>query len=68
MAAVCGSLNAQNALIVLEAGNRNAVLSARNIPGVRTAGVNTINVYDILKHDLFVVTKEAVERMQEVYA
>ncbi|MDR1664167.1 MAG: 50S ribosomal protein L4 [Clostridiales bacterium] len=68
MAAICGNLHANDALFVMEAGNRNAVLSARNIAGIKTAGVNTINVYDILKYDMFVVTKEAVEQMQEVYA
>jgi len=65
---VCEALNAQNALIVTAGSNANVMLSARNIPGVKTAGINTINVYDILKYDSFVVTKEAVEQMQEVYA
>lgn len=68
IATMCEKLSLGKALIVTEAGNRNAVLSARNIPGLKTAGVNTINVYDILKHDTFVVTKEAVELLQEVYA
>jgi len=56
------------ALVVLEEGNENAVLSARNIPDVKTASVNTINVYDILKYDFLVVTKEAVGKIEEVYA
>lgn len=64
---VLNNINVSKALIILEDGNKNAVLSARNIPDVKTASVNTINVYDILKYDSFVVTKEAVEKMQEVY-
>ena len=65
---VCNKLELGGALFVMEGKNKNAVLSARNIPSIKTAAVNTINVYDILKHDSFVVTKEAVEKMQEVYA
>jgi len=66
---VCGKLELNNdALFVMDGSNKNVILSARNIPGIKTAAVNTINVYDILKHDSFVVTKEAVEKMQEVYA
>ena len=67
-AAVLKSVNVDKALVVLEDGNKNAVLSARNIPSVKTASVNTINVYDIIKYDSMVVTKAAVEKMQEVYA
>ncbi|MBR1443393.1 MAG: 50S ribosomal protein L4 [Firmicutes bacterium] len=65
---ILNNIKAEKALIVLEDDNRNAVLSARNIPDVKTAAVNTINVYDILKYDSFVVTKSAVEKIQEVYA
>lgn len=65
---VLNNIKVSKALVVLEDGNKNVVLSARNIPNVKTASVNTINVYDILKYDSFVVTKEAVEKMQEVYA
>ena len=68
MAGICETLNATDALIVTAGSNTNVMLSARNIPGIKTAGVNTINVYDILRYDNFVVTKEAVEQMQEVYA
>jgi len=68
MAKVMGNLNLGKALLVMDGENKNVVLSARNIPNVKTAGVNSINVYDILKYDAFVVTKEAVEKMQEVYA
>jgi large subunit ribosomal protein L4 len=68
MVGICETLNATDALIVTAGSNTNVMLSARNIPGIKTAGVNTINVYDILRYDNFVVTKEAVEQMQEVYA
>ena len=68
MVQICKNLKTDNALLVLDTVDRNVILSARNIPGVKTAGVNTINVYDILRHDTFVVTKEAVTQMQEVYA
>ncbi|MCQ2534076.1 MAG: 50S ribosomal protein L4 [Clostridia bacterium] len=59
---------AKTALIVFEDKNEKAELSARNIPTVKTALVNTINVFDILKYDSFLVTKAAVEKIQEVYA
>ena len=57
----------ESSLIVLEGENKNAVLSARNIKDVKTAYVNTINVFDILKYDSFVATKAAVEKIGEVY-
>lgn len=56
------------ALFVVEEDNRNAKLSARNLPGVDTCQYNTINVVDIMKHDAFVMTKAAAEKIQEVYA
>jgi len=68
MSKVLDNLNLGKALLVMDGDNKNVVLSARNIPTIKTAGVNSINVYDILKYDAFVVTKEAVEKMQEVYA
>ena len=55
-------------LIVMPAVNENVIRSANNIPGVRTALTNTINVYDILNHDNLVITKEAVAKLEEVYA
>lgn len=67
MAKVLGNIKVDKALLVLGENSNNEVLSARNIPGVKTCGVNTINVYDILKYDHLVVTKEAVEKIQEVY-
>ena len=68
MAKVLKAIDVSNALIVTEGVNKNVMLSARNIPSVKTAGVNTINCYDILKYDKFVVTKQAVAEIQEVYA
>jgi large subunit ribosomal protein L4 len=67
MVKVLGNIKAVKPLIVMEDATPNEVLSARNIPGVKTAGVNTINVYDILKHDNLVVTRQAIEKIQEVY-
>ena len=55
------------ALIVLAEKNENVEKSARNIPGVKTSLVNTLNVYDILKYDKFIITKSAVEKVEEVY-
>ena len=57
-----------NALIVLGEKNENVVRSAKNIPNVKTAYVNTINVYDILKYNKFIMTKEAAAKIEEVYA
>ncbi|HSQ33932.1 MAG TPA: 50S ribosomal protein L4 [Peptostreptococcaceae bacterium] len=62
------NLNANKALIVMGEKNENVIKSANNIQGVQTALVNTINVYDILKYDLFIITKDAVEKVEEVYA
>lgn len=56
------------ALIVIDSKNENVVKSAKNIPGVKTAFVNTLNVYDILKYDKFIITKDVVEKVEEVYA
>ena len=68
MAAVLESLNVNKALVVLGEKNDNVILSARNIPSIRTALPNTINVYDILKYDSLVLTKDAVAKIEEVYA
>ena len=67
MAKALKALNVENALIVFDDKNVNAELSARNIPAVKTALVNTINVFDILKYDSFLVSKAAVEKIEEVY-
>ena len=68
MVKVLGNIKCDNALIVMDGSNENVMLSARNIPTVKTASVNTINVNDLLKYNNLVVTKEAVEKIQEVYA
>ena len=62
------NLSVAKALVVVEEGNTNAVLSARNIADVKTAGTNTINVYDILKYNTVITTKAAVATIEEVYA
>ena len=54
-------------LLVLPEKDEKIVLSARNIPGVKTALVNTLNVYDILNCDKFIVVKDAVAQLEEVY-
>ncbi|MCQ2748709.1 MAG: 50S ribosomal protein L4 [Clostridia bacterium] len=70
MQTILNNLKVNKALVVFDreqATAKNIMLASRNIQGVKTAGINTINVYDILKYDNFVVTKEAVEKIQEVY-
>lgn len=57
----------KKALFVMEEPDKNVVLSARNIQGIKTAGVNTINPYEILKYDTFVATVDAIDKIQEVY-
>ena len=58
----------KKALIVTAAKDENVVKSAANIKGIRTALVGTMNVYDILNHTSFIVTKDAIEKIEEVYA
>ena len=65
---VLANLNVEKALIVLNSEEKNVVLSARNIPTVKTATTNTINVFDLLKYDVCIVTKNAVATIEEVYA
>lgn len=65
---VMDNLKVNKALVVLGEGSQNVVLSARNISSVKTAQVNTINVYDILKYNTVVATKAAVANIEEVYA
>lgn len=55
-------------MIVMPSVDDKLIQSASNIPGVQTALVNTINVYDILNHDKFIIVKSAVEKFEEVYA
>ena len=68
MAAVLDSLKVEKALVVLDKKDENVILSARNLPEVRTVMSNSINVYDILKYGSLVITKEAVAQIEEVYA
>ena len=69
MAAMLASLGVEKkALIVLPAVDKLVVKSCANIPGVKTTVYNSINVYDILNCDKFIVAKEAVEKIEEVYA
>ena len=68
MVKVLDNLKVNKALVVLNDNDQNVVLSARNIPDVKTALTNTINVYDILKYDKVIVTKDAVATIEEVYA
>ena len=66
--AVLDNLKVSKALVVLAENDEKVVMSARNIPAVKTALTNTINVYDILKGDTLVLTKDAVAKIEEVYA
>lgn len=68
MQKVLTNLKADKALVVTAADDRNIILSTRNIADVETATVNTINVYDVMKHNTVVVTKDAVASIEEVYA
>lgn len=67
-AGVLDNLKLSKALVVLNENDKNVILSARNIPQVKTALTNTINVYDILKYDTVVIDKAAVATIEEVYA
>lgn len=58
----------RKALIVMQEKDENVLKSVNNIPGVETALVNTLNVYDILKYDMFIITKDAARKVEEVYA
>jgi large subunit ribosomal protein L4 len=63
-----GALNVKKALIVVAESNENVYKSVRNIEGVSVIPANNLNVYDILKYDNFIVTKDAVSKIEEVYA
>ena len=65
---ILDNLKAPKALVVTKYKDDNVVLSARNIPTVKTTMTNAINVYDILKYDSLVLTKDAVAAIEEVYA
>ncbi len=70
MTGLFGALKLDKALVVMDANkdNENVILSARNIPDVRTTASNSINVFDILKYDTVVIAKDAVKQIEEVYA
>ena len=69
VAAMLSAVGAEKkALIVLAENDKKAIKSAANIPGVKTAMVNTLNVYDILNAEKLVMTVEAVKKIEEVYA
>ena len=68
MQKVLTNLKADKALVVTADDDQKVVLSARNIADVQTATVNTINVYDVMKYNTVVVTKDAVASIEEVYA
>ena len=67
-AQVMKNLNVDKALVVINDNDQNIVMSAKNIPTVKVAQTNTINVFDILKYSTVVVTKAAVATIEEVYA
>lgn len=67
-AEVMKNLNVDKALVVLNEIDQNVIKSAANIPTVKTALTNTINVFDVLKYNTVIVTKAAVEKIEEVYA
>ena len=68
MVNLLSKLGANKALVVLNENDQNVILSSRNIPDVKTAQTNTINVFDILKYDAVVIDKAALETIEEVYA
>ena len=68
MQTVLNNLNVNKALVVIKENDANVVLSARNIPTIKTSLVNTLNVYDVMKYSTVVVTKDAVAAIEEVYA
>ncbi len=68
MVAVLNNLKVEKALVVLDSMDQTVIKSAANIQNVKTAQVNTINVYDVLKYNTVVATKAAVEKIEEVYA
>ncbi|KGG81003.1 50S ribosomal protein L4 [Caloranaerobacter azorensis] len=69
MVSILNNLNSKKkALIVMSEKDENVIKSARNIQGTKTTLVNTLNVYDILNCDSFIITKDAVRKVEEVYA
>ena len=68
MVALLNGLGVKKALIILKDNDKNVIYSARNIPDVKTAQTNTINVFDILKYDAVIIDKTALRTVEEVYA
>ena len=68
MKKVLDNLKVNKALVVINENDKNVVLAARNMADVKTALTGTINVFDILKYNTLIVTKDAVAAMEEVYA
>ena len=68
MKKVLDNLKVNNALVIIGDDSENVALSARNIAGVQTASVNTINVFDMLKYNTIIATKSCVASIEEVYA
>ena len=64
---ILDNLKLNKSLVVLDNNDKNVVCSARNIPSVKTSGVNELNVYDILKYEKVLITKNAVKNVEEVY-
>ena len=67
-AEVLKNLNVEKALVVLNSMDTNVIMSAKNLPTVKTAQTNELNVFDVLKYDTVVVTKDAIATIEEVYA
>ena len=65
---VLDNLKVEGALVVLNDNDQNVILSARNIPAVKTTQINSLNVFDVLKYQNVVTTKAAVASIEEVYA
>ena len=65
---VLDALKVDKAIVILDENDKNVILSARNIPNVITAQINTINTYDIMKYSTVITTKAAVTKLEEVYA
>jgi large subunit ribosomal protein L4 len=65
---ILNAFKVNKAIVILDSLDRNVILSARNIPDVITAQINTINTYDIMKYNTVITTRAAVEKLEEVYA
>ena len=68
MVKVLANLKLNNALIVLPANDANVIRAARNIPGIASTTVGTLNTYEVLKYNAVLITKAAVAKVEEVYA